>query len=61
MFKKLRGIILCGVAASLVLTSCGNKADNDKKEDSKTESSVGNSVYGSSCVVNSVIKVRLSI
>ena len=37
MFKKLRGIILCGVAASIVLTSCGNKADNDKKEISKTE------------------------
>ena len=57
MFKKLRGIILCGVAASLVLTSCGNKADNYKKEASKTESSAGNSVNGSSSVVNTVIKV----
>lgn len=58
MFKKLRGIILCGVAASIVLTSCGNKADNDKKEISKTESSAGNSVNGSSSVVNTVIKVH---
>ena len=56
MFKKLRGIILCGVAASIVLTSCGNKADNDKKEISKTESSVDNSTNGSSSVVNTVIK-----
>ncbi len=57
MFKKLRGIILCGVAASIVLTSCGNKVDNYKKEASKTESSVGNSVNDSSSVVNTVIKV----
>lgn len=57
MFKKLKCIILCGVAASLVLTSCGNKADNDKKEISKTESSVDNSTNGSSSVVNTVIKV----
>ena len=59
MFKKLRGIILCGVAASIVLTSCGNKADNDKKEDAKTESSVDNSTNGSSSVVITQQKVTI--
>ena len=57
MFKKLRGIILCGVAASLVLTSCGNKADNDKKDASKAESTIENTESETSSVVNTVIKV----
>ena len=57
MFKKLKGIIICGIAVSLVLTSCGNKADNDKKEASKVESIVENTESETSSVVNTVIKV----
>lgn len=57
MFKTLRVILIFGVTASLVLTSCGNKADNDKKEASKVESTVDNTESETSSVVNTVIKV----